>query len=94
MHFCISTLSVLLGLTVPSVWGSEWSGWGGNIFNNRWASKDVQLSSQAVQNLSTKCRLDYHIRVSATPVVLDNIVYYPTWSGAFIALNFVDCTVQ
>jgi outer membrane protein assembly factor BamB len=94
MHFSISSLGVLLGLTLPSVLGSEWSGWGGNIFNNRWASKDVHLSSHAVQKLSTKCRVDYHIGVSATPVVLDNIVYYPTWSGAFVALNYEDCKVQ
>jgi outer membrane protein assembly factor BamB len=94
MQFSIHSLSVLLVLAATSVWGSEWSGWGGNIFNNRMASKDITLSSHAVQKLSTQCRIDYHIGVSATPVVLDNIVYYPTWSGAFVALNYEDCNVQ
>jgi outer membrane protein assembly factor BamB len=94
MHCRIPILGVLLGLTVPSVWGSEWSGWGGNIFNNRWASKDVYLSLQAIQELSTKCQVDHHIGVSATPVVVGNIVYYPTWSGAFVALNYKKCEVQ
>lgn len=94
MLFSSSSLGMLLGLTVTSVSGSEWSGWGGNIFNNRMASQDVQLSSHAVQKLSTQCRVDHHIGVSATPVVLDDIVYYPTWSGTFVALNYQDCKVQ
>jgi outer membrane protein assembly factor BamB len=32
--------------------------------------------------------------VSATPVNVDNIVYYPTWNGSFIALDYTTCSVQ
>jgi outer membrane protein assembly factor BamB len=94
MHFSIHSAAVLLGFTVTVVSCSEWSGWGGNIFNNRWASKDVELSSQALHQLSQQCKVDHPVGVSATPVIVDNIVYYPTWSGALVALNYKSCKVQ
>lgn len=94
MRFSIPYLCFLLGFTVTVATSSEWSGWGGNIFNNRWASKDVRLSSQAVRRLSQQCKIDHPIGVSATPVVVDSVVYYPTWSGALVALNYTSCEVQ
>ncbi|KAJ8103655.1 Quino protein alcohol dehydrogenase-like protein [Lipomyces tetrasporus] len=72
----------------------EWSGWGGNIFNNRWASEDAEVSSSNIHSLVEHCRYTYEHGVSATPVISRPFVYYPTWSGLFVALNYVTCAVQ
>ncbi|OCK76367.1 Quino protein alcohol dehydrogenase-like protein [Lepidopterella palustris CBS 459.81] len=72
----------------------DWSGWGGGIFNNRWAPRDNTVSSSSIHSLSEHCQLIYPLGVSATPTIHGNVVYYPTWSGLFVALNYVTCTVQ
>lgn len=74
--------------------GSGWSGWGANVFNNRWASENRYVSSQNVHSLALKCQFDHPFGVSATPVVLDDTVYFPTWSGEFVAVNYLTCTVK
>ncbi|GJN78730.1 hypothetical protein PLIIFM63780_002239 [Purpureocillium lilacinum] len=94
MHSSIPLQVALIGLSIATVSASEWSGWGGNVFNNRWASKDVKVSARDVHMLSQQCRMDHPHGVSATPVVQDNIVYYPTWGGVFVALNYETCTVR
>jgi outer membrane protein assembly factor BamB len=33
------------------------------------------------------------IGVSATPVILEEIVYFPTWNGSFVALDFYSCEI-
>ncbi|KAH8682766.1 quinon protein alcohol dehydrogenase-like superfamily [Tricladium varicosporioides] len=72
---------------------SEWSGWGGNNRNNRWASLNSPISSSNILSIITQCNVSYPIGVSATPVVSGNIVYYPTWNGLFAALDFHACQV-
>ena len=70
-----------------------WSGWGGNIFNNRWALNS-KASSKSVGKLEQKCKITYDIGVSAVPTLKDDIAYYPTWNGLFVALNYKNCKVQ
>src|SRR5579871_3721284 len=70
----------------------EWSGWGGGIFNNRWAS-DAAVSSSNIHSLTEHCRITYQFGVSATPTISGDFVYYPTWGGLFVALNYVTCDV-
>ena len=84
---------ILLSLLSPSQ-SIDWSGWGGNIFNNRWASQNTVISSSNVNTITQHCRLTYPIGVSATPTISGDIVYYPTWNGLFVALNYVTCAVQ
>ncbi|OCL13369.1 Quino protein alcohol dehydrogenase-like protein, partial [Glonium stellatum] len=72
----------------------DWSGWGGSIFNNRWASQNAIVSSSNINTITQHCHLTYPIGVSATPTIGGDIVYYPTWNGLFVALNYVTCVVQ
>jgi outer membrane protein assembly factor BamB len=69
---------------------SEWTGWGGNVYNNRW-SLSTEINSTTLGDLKQNCKLDYPLGVSATPVVLNNTVYYPTSNGSFYALNYGTC---
>ena len=39
------------------------------------------------------CKEAYSLGVSAAPLVEDGIVYYVTWSGAFVALDYTSCRV-
>lgn len=68
----------------------QWSGWGGNLYNNRWAP-NTDINSTSVGNLVQNCKFDYPLGVSATPVVLNNTVYYPTANGSFYALDYGTC---
>jgi outer membrane protein assembly factor BamB len=70
-----------------------WSGWGGNIFNNRWALNS-QASSKSVGKIEEHCRITYPVGVSAVPTLKEDIAYYPTWSGVFVALNYKTCVVK
>jgi len=71
----------------------EWSGWGANYYNNRWASGNTAVSSSSITSLAPHCKIPYPIGVSATPVVSDDIVFYPTWNGSFVALDYTTCQV-
>jgi outer membrane protein assembly factor BamB len=71
----------------------EWSGWGANYYNNRWASANTAVSSSSITSLTPYCKIPYPIGVSATPVVSGDIVFYPTWDGSFVALDYITCQV-
>jgi hypothetical protein len=73
---------------------NRWSGWGANIFNNRWASENTLINSTTISTLVKHCKITYPGGVSATPVVLKNIAYYPTINSSFVALDYVTCLVQ
>lgn len=77
--------------TAAPIRQSPWAGWGGDDFNNRWAAEGAWLDSQSATNLSQHCQHPYHRGVSATPVVVEDTAYYPTWSGSLVAFNFVQC---
>jgi hypothetical protein len=72
----------------------EWTGWGGNIYNNRWNSKNTKLNSTNVDKLVQNCRFEYPVGVSATPVILNYTAYYPTANGSFYALNIATCQFE
>lgn len=92
--FFVRKLAFLGGL-LGSVRATEtWSGWGGNTFNNRWASNNTIIDSSTISSLGQHCRIDYPYGVSATPVNVGNTVYYPTWNGSFVALNYATCSIQ
>ena len=71
----------------------QWSGWGGNINNNRWAQKNKIISSANIASAIDHCTLDFPIGVSATPVISGGIVYFPTWEGSFVALDYKSCQI-
>lgn len=72
----------------------RWLGWGANIFNNRWAAENTLINSTTFPTLVEHCKITYPGGVSATPVVLKNIAYYPTANASFVALNYATCSVQ
>lgn len=71
----------------------EWTGWGGNGFNNRYASQNNDISSSSINSLAPHCNIPYPVGVSATPVVSENTVYYPSWNGSFVALDYTTCKI-
>ena len=90
----ISLLSLGVLFLAAAEATETWSGWGGNNLNNRWAAQNTKVNSRSIGSITQHCRVDYQFGVSATPVNVGNIVYYPTWNGSFVALNYVTCTVQ
>ena len=93
----------LLGALLHGAWSTphspanhgfkEWSGWGANYYNNRWASEDDRISSSNIQSLTAHCEISYPIGVSATPVLSGNTAYYPTWDGSFVAVDYTSCHI-
>ncbi|KAH7635603.1 hypothetical protein B0T09DRAFT_25241 [Sordaria sp. MPI-SDFR-AT-0083] len=93
--FTISLLAVLGTLTTADAGASSsspspWTGWGGNFLNNQWQTKSA-LTVSNIGSLTLKCSKTYHFGVSATPVIEGNTVYYPTWNGDIIALDYTTC---
>jgi len=86
-------LSAVGGDTNSAASLDEWSGWGGNYYNNRWALGNTAVSSSSITSLAPHCRIPYPVGVSATPVVSGDIVFYPTWNGSFVALDYINCQV-
>ena len=81
------------GTVRPSENG-DWSGWGGNVYNNRWASYTPNVNSSSVLSLVQHCKLDYALGVSAAPTIHGDTAYYPTWNGLLVALHYKTCQVQ
>ncbi|KAK3935110.1 quinon protein alcohol dehydrogenase-like superfamily [Diplogelasinospora grovesii] len=97
----MSSLPSLLALLFTTItWvhagggSSDWSGWGGNSFNNRW-QPSTSLTASNVPSLTRRCSgLVYPFGISATPVISGKVVYYPTWNGSFVALDYTTCQIQ
>lgn len=69
----------------------NWLGFGGNLYNNHWASTDAIVDINNVATLKPVCEKAYDPGVSAAPLVQDGIAYYPTWSGLLVALDYKEC---
>ncbi|KAL5113787.1 hypothetical protein ACEQ8H_008323 [Pleosporales sp. CAS-2024a] len=74
----------------PSRHGN-WLGFGGNVYNNHWASSDAVVDINNVRTLQPFCKKEYDPGVSAAPLVEDGIAYYPTWNGLLVALDYENC---
>jgi len=84
----------VLGVFLPIATAVDWCGWGGNVLNNRYAANNTQIKASSISSLSQQCRLVYPLGTSATPVTAGNIVYYPTYNGSFVALDYTTCLIQ
>ncbi|ORY04447.1 quinon protein alcohol dehydrogenase-like superfamily [Clohesyomyces aquaticus] len=99
LHTTIACLSALIhgARSAPDRPGNhnfdEWSGWGANYYNNRWASQNKAISTSNIQSLAAHCKIFYPIGISATPVLSGNTAYYPTWDGLFVAIDYTSCQV-
>jgi len=72
---------------------SEWSGWGGNIYNNRLAINSPIKASNAA-SLKKVCNIPFHLGFSAAPTVSGDMIYFPTWGGRFLAVEYKTCQVH
>ena len=88
------TVSAVGDLTPDNCGVNEWSGWGGNNCNNRWASENTDVKSSSLHSLALHCKIQYPLGVSATPTVLAHQIFYPTWSGLLVALDYTTCQVS
>ncbi|KAF2659366.1 Quino protein alcohol dehydrogenase-like protein [Lophiostoma macrostomum CBS 122681] len=96
-------VSVLLGVQADAIPSrqplarnsnsTQWTGWGGNRHNNRWAAHNHDISSSNILSPADHCNVSFPVGVSATPVILEDVVYFPTWNGSFVALNFHSCEI-
>lgn len=95
----IAPLVLLLAKAVTSVHATssceteEWSGWGGNNCNNRYAATNEFINSSSISSLTQHCKLDYPDGVSATPSIIGNQVFFPTWGGLLVSLDYTTCHV-
>ena len=69
---------------------SPWSGWGGNINNNRWASANTDITASKADSLVLHCKVDYENGISAAPTLLDGVAYFPTWNGLIVAVDYIN----
>jgi outer membrane protein assembly factor BamB len=88
----VSAQSTNSPLTYPPN-NQEWSGWGANIYNNRWASANTAINSTNINALQQHCHLSFYWGVSATPVIASTIAYFPTWNGLFLAVDYTSCAI-
>jgi outer membrane protein assembly factor BamB len=72
---------------------TQWTGWGGNNRNNRWAEQNKDISSSNILSSTDHCNVSFPIGVSATPVILEHTVYFPTWEGSFVAMDYHSCQI-
>ena len=64
------------------------------MYNSRWASQNLEVTSSSISLLSQHCRVDYALGVSATPTISGDVAYYPTWGGLLVAFNYKTCQIQ
>ncbi|EQB44371.1 hypothetical protein CGLO_16897 [Colletotrichum gloeosporioides Cg-14] len=92
--FRIAALLATAHAATPMLHG-VWVGWGGSIHNRRMAGPDVVIAQKNVGLLVKTCEQRYEpAGVSASPLVVDGIAYYPTWTGLLVALDYKSCHVQ
>ncbi|KAH8880205.1 Quino protein alcohol dehydrogenase-like protein [Thozetella sp. PMI_491] len=73
---------------------NSWLGWGGGIFNNRWASTTQHITSANIAAIRVRCRLPYPGGLGGTPTIYNGKAYYSTWNGTLVALDYESCTVS
>jgi polyvinyl alcohol dehydrogenase (cytochrome) len=93
IHLALAAL--LLGLLPPSVSAEskptpdedQWAMGGQNLSDTRNQSVKVAIGPSNVSQLVTKWVFATAGDVSATPAVVNDVVYFPDWAGNFYAVN-------
>ncbi|KAK4456717.1 Quino protein alcohol dehydrogenase-like protein [Cladorrhinum samala] len=88
------TAAALFPLDAAAGHERPWLGWGGNRYNNRWASTNTRISSDNIAKASIHCQLPAPGGTSATPTVVQGIAYFPIWNGSLVALDYSTCRVK
>ncbi|KAK3390293.1 quinon protein alcohol dehydrogenase-like superfamily [Podospora didyma] len=80
--------------TIATTVSSSWTGWGGSILNNHWADANTDISSSTIRSLTLNCKIPDSAGQSSPPSFQGSFVYYPTWNGSFVALNYKTCQIK
>lgn len=81
------------GYPPPGHGSGNWLGWGADIYNDRLAAPDATVNSSNVGTLTSVCKKDYAVGISATPLVVNGVAYFPTWGGLLVAIDYGQCKV-
>jgi glucose dehydrogenase len=84
--------NVIYSPTYPQNVGN-WTGWGGNSYNNRWAITNQDFNSKTIKNIVQHCQIQFQGGISATPTISGDFAYFPTWGGQFAAVNYKTCDI-
>ncbi|KAK3644052.1 hypothetical protein LTR56_009904 [Elasticomyces elasticus] len=84
----------LLPIAANRLVEASWTGWGGNILNNRW-NDHTTINRATVQNISRHCHLGGFAQgISAAPAIHEGVAYFPSWDGYVTAFAFETCEVK
>jgi glucose dehydrogenase len=76
-----------------SDWLTAWPNHGGGLLNQRYAYLETKISPKSVRQLQLKWTVQTRSDVTATPCVVDNVVYVPSWNGFVYAASASTGTV-
>jgi len=85
----VAVVGVLLlgNVTANAAGGSNWNSAGGDLQNTRFQASEITLSVSNVGNLEVKWQFTTGGDVSATPAVVDGVVYFPDRAGNLYAVD-------
>lgn len=67
-----------------------WLNHGGDLYNRRYANKEVKISPETVSNLSLNWKFYAGGDVSVTPAIFNGTLYFPSWNGNIYAVKASD----
>lgn len=65
----------------------QWLNHGGDLYNRRYATKELKISTETVSSLSLKWQFYAGADVSVTPAIFYDTLYFPSWNGLIYAVN-------
>ncbi|XP_031096289.1 uncharacterized protein LOC116000359 [Ipomoea triloba] len=68
----------------------NWLNHGGDIYNRRYGCGENKISPSTVSKLRLKWEFYAGKDISATPAILNGVVYFPSWNGYLYAVNGSD----
>ncbi|KAE8669817.1 Aldose 1-epimerase [Hibiscus syriacus] len=69
---------------------NDWLSHGGNILSRRYADRERKISPETVSKLRLKWKFDAGRDITATLLVFDGAVYFPSWDGYLYAVKESD----
>ncbi|KAE8661307.1 putative Retrotransposon protein, Ty3-gypsy subclass [Hibiscus syriacus] len=65
----------------------NWVNHGGDLHNRRYAEKESKIGPETVSRLRKKWEFVAGKDITATPVIFDGTLYFPSWNGNIYAVN-------
>ncbi|KAF3444176.1 hypothetical protein FNV43_RR13866 [Rhamnella rubrinervis] len=90
-HLLLLSIFIFSVLTPSASYSNNcWLNHGGDLYNRRYANKEVKISPETVSNLSLKWKFYAGGDVSVTPAISDGTLYFPSWNGNIYAVKASD----